>query len=406
MAKKNAEKTALNKENWQSSFNLVGEARVNDNTFQLDQQSQKSDWVYNRFNIGLDCGEESGVVYAQAMGGYGANRDNVIYVHGKDENDKDDWQNQYTIDWEDRNDESILSDIGDACFYTAAIETDTKGKLVYMRFLSQYDMIQYLSEHLEDGMALSISGNLSYQEYEGSVNVQKDIRRVTLISDPKPENYHATFTQSVLIDQDSKGDVDKEKGTIYIDAYILEYFKEYNGVSLANGKAKGGLVPLKKTFEYKINLENKELTQKAIKKLFVPKAGTVSQITFNGEFVESGATVQATVDDLPDEIKDLIALGIYSEEEALAQCATNGNRERRMVFTAPFIKKVTDNDGNVTPVVQIFDAKYTDDDLLLDCIVNPQTEFEDADEDEIPEDFKDDVEDTDDNDEDDWLSQL
>ena len=406
MAKK-VERTELVKENWLSSFNLLGEVRVNDNTFQLDQQSQKSDWCYSRASLGIDCGEKAGVVYAQAMGGYGANRDNVIYVHGKDENDKDDWQNQYTIDWEDRDDKSILSDIGDGCFYTAAIETDTKDKLVYMKFLSQYDMIQYLSEHLEDGMTLSVTGNLQYQEYEGSVNVQKDIRKIVLIQDPKPENYHAEFVQTVLIDSDSKGEVDKEKQVLYVDAYVLEYFKEYNGVSLAEGKKKGGLVPLKKTFEYKIDPEKKELVQKAVKKLFCPKSGKVSQITFHGEFVESGATVQATVDDLPDDIKELIALGIYTEEEALTECATNGSRERRMVFTTPFVKKVTDNDGNVTPVVQIFEEKYTDDDLLLDCIVNPQTEFEDIDEDEIPEDFKDNTDNSDDDDSDSsWLDEL
>ena len=387
MAKKKVEKTELNKENWMSSSNLVGEVRVGDNSFQLDQQSQKSDWVYSRLNVGLDCGENAGVVYAQAMGGYGANRDNVIYVHGKKEDNTDDWQNQYTIDWEDRNDDSILSDIGDGCFYTAAIEVDTKGKLVYQKFLSQYDMIEYLSENLKDGMTVSVSGNLSYQEYEGHVNVQKDIRRITLIQDPKPENYHATFTQTILIDSDSKGDVDKEKEVLYIDGYVLEYFKEYNGVSLADGNKKGGLVPLKKTFEYKIDPEKKEFVQKAVKKLFCPKNGTVSQITFNGEFIESGALVQTTLDDLPDDIRDLIELGVYTEEEALTQCATNGSRERRMVLTTPFIKKVSDNDGVVTPVVQIFEEKYTDDDLLLDCIVNPQTDFEDADEDEVPDDF-------------------
>lgn len=389
MAKK-VEKKELDKQNWINSFNLLGEARINDNSFKLNQQSEKSDWIYSRANLGIYCGEDAGTVFAQVMGGYGANRENVIYVHGKKESGEerngkpvyiDDWDNRYTIAFEDRKDEDILADIGDQCFYTVAIEKDTEGKLVYMKFLSQYDMCQYLAENIEDGMTLSVSGNLSYQEYEGNVNVQKEITKVVLISDPKPENYHAEFVQTILVDGKSKGDVDKDKGVIYINGYVLEYFKEYNGVSLATDKKKGALVPLNKTFEYKINLENKELTQKAIKKLFVPKKG-VTQITFHGEFCESGATVQATIDDLPDEIKELITCGIYTEEEALAECATNGSKERRMILTRPYVKKVKNDDDTVSPILQMFENKYSNDDLLLDCIVNPA--FTDADEEEVP----------------------
>lgn len=383
MAKKK-ERTELNKENWVSSFNLVGEVKVNDNTFQLDQQSEKSDWCYNRFNVGIDCGEKHGTVYAQAMGGYGINRENLVYVHGKDDNGNDDFSNQYTLDWDDRNDETLLKDVGRRCFYTVAIEQDTKGNLVYMNFLSQYDMIQYLSEHLEDGMTVSVSGDLSYQEYNGNLNVQKDIRRITLIKDLNPDNYRATFMQSILVDKDSKGEVDKEKEVLYVDAYILEWFKEYNGVSLAKDGKKGGLVPLKKTFEYKLKMDNPEQTKKAVTRLFKPKKG-VAQITFHGEFVESGATTKVTLDDIPDDIKEMIALGIYTEEEALTECATNGSRERRMILTIPYIKKVTGKDGEVTTILQIFDEKYDEDDLILPCL--EKKEFEDVKDEEVPDDF-------------------
>ena len=87
MAKK--ERTPLAKSNgWTSVFNLVGEVKLNDYTFKLDEKSEKSDWVYNALNLGVDCGEKHGTVYAELMGGYGSERQNAVYVHGKDENGK------------------------------------------------------------------------------------------------------------------------------------------------------------------------------------------------------------------------------------------------------------------------------------------------------------------------------
>lgn len=387
MAKKEVEKKLLDKQNWSSTFKLIGEVRINDNSFQLDQVSQKSNWQYSRANIGVFCGDECGTVYASAMGGYGIDRDNVIYVHGKDNNDKDDFNNKFQIAWEDRFDESVISEVGDLCFLQVGLEKDTKGKTVYEKFLSEYDMIQYLSEHLEDGMSVAISGNLSYQEYEGSVNVQKEITRVTLITDPNKDNYKAEFTQSLLINKDSLGDVDKEKSVVYVDGYVLEYFKEYNGWNLAHGDAKGQNVPLRKTFEYELDPEKKELQKKAIAKLFKPKRG-VSQITFVGKFVESGgATIKPTIDDLPDDIKELIECGIYTEEEALAECADNGSRERRMIILKPVIKKIVKDDVT-TNVPQIFEEKYSDEDLDLFFLTPKEEEFHvPEDDEELPEGF-------------------
>lgn len=387
---KTKERTELNKENWASSFNLLGEVKVNDNTFQLDQQSNKSDWCYNRMNIGVYCGERNGTVYAQAMGGYGINRENVIYCHGKKDDGSDDFSDQVIVAWEDREDEEVINNVGRMCFYTAAIEEDTKGKLVYMNFLSQYDMIQYLSEHVEDGMVLSISGNLSYQEYNGNINAQKEITKVVLVREPNEDNYRATFMQTILVDKDSKQDVDKDKEVLYVDAYVLEYFKEYNGVSLANGDKKGGLVPLRKTFEYKLDSENPDRTKKAVAKLFKPKKG-VTQITFRGEFVESGgATVKMKVEDLPEDIQDLINFGAITEEEALADCAVNGSRERRMVLLRPYIKNITNSDGTSASVLQMFEEKYTDEDLLLPCLEKKPETDEDGFMD-IPEDSEEEI---------------
>ena len=81
---------------------LIGEAKLSEYTFAINKESDKSDWIYNTMNLGIDCGNGN-VVYADMMGGYGAERDNVIYVHGVKENDNgktiDDWDNRFEIAW-------------------------------------------------------------------------------------------------------------------------------------------------------------------------------------------------------------------------------------------------------------------------------------------------------------------
>lgn len=412
MAKKEIT-NALEKKEWTSRFNIVGEARINDFTFTLDQQSEKSDYVYSRLNLNVDAGERHGKISCELMGGYFSEKDGVIYVHGKKEDGTDDFNNQYTIAFEDRFDESILEDIGDLCFMTVGLEKTDKDKTFYKKFLSAYDMIAYINEHLEDGTVVNVSGQLRYTMYNGNIQCKKEINSIAL-SSATPDKYRATFTQTMLIDKDSctKDSLDKDKSVLMINAYVLEKFKEFNGWDLTdNGKIKGGqFVPLKRTFEFPVDIstdEGKEKVKKVMAKLFKVKKG-VTQITFEGEFVESGATVQATLDDVPDDIKELIDIGVYTEEEALAKCSENGSRERRMLILKPAIRMVGD-EGEKKPVVQRIDEKFSDDDLIMDCL-SPKEEDEDDEVDDVDTDDAE-VEETTDTDEitdddSDWLSAL
>ena len=47
--------------------------------------------------------------------------------------------------------------------------------------------------------------------------------------------------------------------------------------------------------------------------MFKVKKGTITQITFEGEFVEGGAVVTVTRADLPQDIQDLIGKKVYLE---------------------------------------------------------------------------------------------
>lgn len=383
----NEKKSGIAKSDWASSFSIIGEAKVNDYTYKIDAKSEKSSWIYNSLNLGVDCGEKHGTVYVELMGGYSDERENVIYAHGKDDDGNEDWSKQIIVDWEDRFDESVLEEIGDGSFLTVGLEKTTAGKTYYKKFLSAYDAIAYIQEHLTDGTVVNIRGRLQYSIYNDVTQVRKTIQSIVLSSVDEPSKYRASFTQSILLDKDSASlkKIDKDKGVMYVDARVLDYVKELNGVEIK------GQYPFAKQFEFEVDHTNTELCKKVVDKVFKVKKG-ITQITFDGDFIEGGATVTATMDDVPDDIKDLIAIGVYTEEEALEKCSASGSRERRMVLRKPHIKLVGEDK---IPTLQKFEQKYTEDDLVIDI---------GGDEEELP--FDEDEDSSDDDSDMSWLEDL
>ena len=357
------EKKVIKKNDWVSSFNLVGKPIINDYTFKIDEKSDKSNWVYNALNLGVDCGEKHGTVYAEMMGGYSEENENRIYAHGKKDDGSDNFDEQIIVAWEDRFKCEVLEDIGDLSFITVGLEKTDKEKTYYKKFLSAYDAIAYIKEHMTDDMVINVRGNLKYSSYNDVVQVRKNITSIALSKADDSSKYKATFTQSVLLDKDSaslkKDGIDMDKGVMFVNARVLDYVKEVNGIEVK------GQIPYNKKFEFAMDFSNEAQCKKIYEKLFKVKKG-VTQVTFDGDFVEGGAVVTTTLDDLPDEIRDLVEMGVYTEEEACAKCTANGNnRERRMVLKKPSIKLVGEEK---TPVIQVFAERYNEDDLYLDYL--------------------------------------
>lgn len=358
-----AEKKVIKKSDWVSNFTLIGKPKISeDYTFKIDEKSEKSKWIYNSMNLGIDCGESMGCVYCELMGGYSEENENKIFAHGKKDDGSDDFEKQIVVDWDDRDNPSVLEEIGELSFLTVGLEKTSEGKTFYKKFLSAYDAVKYVKEHLTEGMVVNVKGNLKYSSYNDAVQVRKNITSIVLSKVDDTSKYAARFTQTILIDKDSvsfKADgIDKDKGVMYVNAKVLDYLKEYNGVEVK------GQFPYNKQFEFAMDFSNEAACKKIMDKLFKVKKG-FTQITFEGDLIEGGAVVTATWDDLPDDIKDLVEMGVYTEEEALAKCTANGGRERRMVLKKPQIKLVGDDK---TPVIQKFEEKYTEDDLYLDYL--------------------------------------
>lgn len=356
---KSAERKALKK--GKAAFTLIGKAKVTDKTFNLDN-SYDSGWTDNQMYLGVDCGNGN-MVYGEMRGGFFPDDDNILRGFSKDDKDDSGKSKMVEIAWEDRFDEELLDTIADTSFITVGVEKDVKGKTVYKKFLSAYDAVEYLNEHLEDGMIVNVKGNLGYSEYEENVSVKKEITSIVLSKVEDEADYKATFTQTILLDANSIGKKDAEKNTMMLNAYVVDY--------VGNPKIDGKKVAIKKNvtypkqFEVAIN-EDPEITAKMLQRYFkVKKKNTINVLTVVGNLIEGAAIVNITEDDIPDDIKELIEMGLYSEEEAKAKCAVGGNnRERRMVIVKPDITYVGQDDDR-KPTVALEEAKYEDSDLYF-----------------------------------------
>lgn len=397
MAKKTEERTPLKK--LISQFTLIGKAKVTDKTFNVDVESQTSDWIHSAMQLGIDTGS-GGVVYSNLMGGYGATRDNVIYVHGtkKDDNGRvvSDFENRFTIDWEDRFDDNILETVADDCFIKIGIEKDSKGKTYVKKFLSAYDAVEYLSEHLTDDTIINVAGNMQYQYYNESVTVQKNIKSIYL-STKTEEDFKSEFRQTILLDTDSIGKLDKEKNTYPIDCYVVDYVGKVDGKEIKQN------VVFPQTFYFDIlDMENPDKTKKLLDKFFKPtKKGGILELGVIGTFAEGNVVSTTTLEELDEDVKMMVDLGMITEEEALAKY-TNGNRERRMIIK----QFITRNDGdaeNKRLVIMRDEEKYKQDDLVFLSSLIDTDEDDEEEDDKPPFDVDDDNED---GDEEEWLKEL
>lgn len=376
MAKTN-ERKALKR--GRATFNLIGRAKITDKTFNIDN-TYESGWTDSSMYIGIDCGNGN-TVYAEMCGGFFPDGDNIIRAYSKDRNDDTGKSESVEIAWEDRLDESWIDTISDSSFITVGVEKDVKGKTVRKKFLSAYDAVEYLNDHLENDVVVNIKGNIGYSEYEGNVSMKKKITSIVLSKIENEDDFKATFSQTILVDSKSIGKKNEEKGTMELSAYVVDY--------VGKPKIDGKKVEIKqnvvypKVFEVEIN-EKPEITAKMLQKFFKPKKGKITEVTVVGKLIEGGTIVNITDDDIPDDIKELIEMGLYSEEEGKKRCAVgSNNREKRMIVIKPDITYVGSGDER-RPTVAFEDAKYDESDLyfyeqaLLDAGVETDSDDTDA----------------------------
>ena len=241
---KTKERKALKK--GKAAFNLIGRVKVTDKTFNLDN-SYDSGWTDNSMYVGVDCGNGN-TVYAEMRSGFFPDKDNVIRAYSKDEKDDAGKSKSVEIAWEDRLDESLYDSISDSSFLTVGVEKDVKDKTVYKKFLTAYDAVEYLNEHLEDGMIVNVKGTIGYSEYEGNVSTKKEITSIVLSKIDDEADFKATFSQTILVDSKSIGKKNDDKGTMELAAYVVDY--------VGKPKIDGEKIEVKKNVTYPKTFED------------------------------------------------------------------------------------------------------------------------------------------------------
>ena len=268
-------------------------------------------------NLGIKT-KDNLMTFVEAMGGYFPNnkdnkgnyRANRIYV-----NAKDDFTDNFDIDFIDRFDETVLDTLHVTNFFNAGVEKETdvdaegntvvKDSVVRKRFLSEYDLIDYLEKHLESGMVVSVSGNIEYSVYNDEVQARKKVKSIYL-SKAEKEDYSATFTQTILLNRDSiDKKVENDEVTIY--AQVPEYISKINGQPVKKTLA------LPQTYTVKVT----DATKKMMAKFMKAKKGYITEITMEGEFLSSVVTGEVNEDELSPDMLELVEMGLFSMEEAL-----------------------------------------------------------------------------------------
>ena len=359
-----------------SNFNLVGEVKLNDYSFKKDIISEKSGYQYSSMNIGVNVGNGL-VLYSEGMGGFfpqekdnkGASRPNRMYV-----NDKDDFTNHYDISFVDRFDETIIGQVNEMNFFNVGIEKEfniVDGEKVYTdniirkKFLSEYDMVNYLSENLENGMVVNISGNVEYSVYNDEVQSRKKIKNIYLSKKPK-EEYKATFTQTILLNKDS---IDKkiENDEVTIYAQVPEYV------------GKIGNTPVKKTlvFPQTYTIPLTDGTKKLMTKYMKAKKGKITEITMEGEYKSSVVVGEVNEDELSPDMKELVDMGLFTLEDAMEKQnqVIKGDRGTEvLMLRKPHVKQGQGENSGV--IINYVLDKYDETDLLTHYMFSDEVKEE------------------------------
>lgn len=359
--------TNLEKDNKQGlqkekSFTTVtGKVKLSDKTFS-GVKASASGYNYVQINFGVETAEGN-TVYVEMMGGYATNKP-VIKTKAKSDG------SELQINWADRLTPAIVDSVADYRLHKMGLEKDEKGETITKKFLNAIDVHEYMKEHLADGMEVTVRGNFGFSEYNNSTQRKFQAQNVYIPYQKKdeesgellPVQYKATFVQTILLDEESFKRItkaDKDAGEVVVSAYAVDY------VGKKDNKEIKKMLPFSLPITVPINTENPEMTEKILNAMFKVKKGKVRRITIEGNIIEGYDKKEVSSADMEisAEIQELIAMGLYSEEEAKQKMTVRGNKVSKLVFVRPHVMK--DKDDATKILLDKNDELYTPEDLVI-----------------------------------------
>lgn len=346
-------------------FTAIGYARVNDLTFTIDKINNSNTYKYNKANLKLEF-ENNNSLYFESFDGYSINTNgdyagSKIYVNNKDTNE------MFNIDFMDRDNEQLLEIISPMNFKKVGIFKNTDNKLDVKNFISDYDMIQYLKDNLEDNTLVKITGILQYNESNGNVYIRQVIKNLYVIDELRGnDKIGCQFNQEIILTHDSINMNDIKKGELNVNGTIIEY--------CSNSKENK---PITKQFAIALDKNKpKEVTAMAmfVKNYLKPPKDVIRSINLKCKIENAVEETKLTEADITDDLKLLIDAGFMSIDDVLKSSSARTTSTSKLYILEPIIIK--NAQGKLT--IDYDDEKYKD--LVFTNVTFEEVPFDDDEE--------------------------
>ncbi|MEY8736469.1 hypothetical protein AB9M75_04265 [Lactobacillus sp. AN1001] len=325
-----------------SQLYLAGVVKITEDTFE-EEQTSKSGYTYLGTGFSVKVGEERSV-WVSMMGGYSKGNP-VVYTFSKK-------NEPLQINWKTRDNSQVLEQVADYALYKIALEKDNAGKLITKKFVSEYDAINYLKEYLKDGMNVVISAEADYSLYNDDVQRQFKVKTLALdegyVDKKKVKHEYrdpaARLSQTYLIEENSIStnyeEELKENGVTTINAYVPQYLGKVDGKEIKK------VVALPQQFTVRVKDDNVDGAKALVGNVIKPESSdVVREISMRMNILDGYSTskIQLDEDDVPDEVKQLIELGIMSLDDVKREIYVSGDRVSETTFSSIMLDKESRN---------------------------------------------------------------
>ena len=335
-------------------FDVVGEIIVDAKTFTLGQPGKNNqNWIQNIFNPKIEA-DNGKSMYMRFSSGYDAVKGKTIYARSESETNLE-------VAFGDRMNENIVSLVDEKSFIRVGVskelvKDESTGKeykqWVYKNFLDTFDVVAFLQQvmPLASKQKVRITGAVKFSTYNGEVQRNYDIQNIYLLNGNEDEGKEMQpkleFTQNVLLTKGCVVDeLDKENGVATVNALVM--IKE---------KKEFKTVPVKLLMKPQ-DEKQKETYKKLIPMVFEVPEDKVRKIALDCIFEVGYVAGNVNENDLPQEAKELLDMGLYTMEEVMKMYAVR-ERVDNLLIKRPKIKIV---DGK--PNVEMNDTEYLPSDL-------------------------------------------
>lgn len=355
-----------------NNFYLVGKVKINDNSLKGAEQKPGSSWLGVNTGFGLEV-EEGNIIYPNIWGGRSLSK-GVLYAMNKET------RKPVQIPFEDKNDDKILDTLIPSNFRYAQIEKDEDGKLIERRFLDDIDFVEYLQDNLKHDMEVVVNGRSTYSlgkaDEHGDMRIYKryEISRVRLNETHENEDgeqvlnreHQASQQSTYLIDESAldknwKKDLDND-GKVRVNGLINYYFSQ---LPTSDGYEQFKKVAsIRQPFYIIANTdEEKDKMGKFIKAFLKVSGESINVLDVQLRINEGFETGNVGEIELSDDAKELIAIGMATEEELRSQLVVRGARTSELIFIKVNLQTVGEGENAEHKAVQ--KDLYTFEDLVF-----------------------------------------